>query len=115
MTVPLRFSGVLPFHFQTFVLHDLPKSEAFKFYKTRVEQLAFPYHSLFSTDQTIFDAIYGITGGRMSHIKSYLFEAGEEKLEIYESVLEGLSIFHRRFCCLLMTWLQIDRTVKILL
>ena len=85
----MTVSGVLPFHFQKIVLGDLPKSEAFKFFEDRVEQLPAQFRKLFNTDLATFDEIFKITGGRMLLIEQYLIEAGQMKEEVFRSSLSG--------------------------
>ena len=61
-------------HFETLVLGDLSKHEAFKYYLEVIKRIREDRQQLFSRDEKSFDEIFHLTGGRMVLIEQYVSE-----------------------------------------
>ena len=62
-------------HLHTFVLGDLSKSDGYRYFLELIKSLPLESQNMFPSDETSFDEIFHLTGGRMILIEDYVYEA----------------------------------------
>ena len=61
-------------HFNTYVLGDLCKSDAHRYFLQLIEAQSIEIQDLFPVDENSFDEIFHLTGGRMLLIEDYVYQ-----------------------------------------
>lgn len=83
----------------TFVLGDLSKSEAHRYFLQLISTLEVKYQELFKLDDSAFEEIFFLTGGRMFLIEEYVCQVIESSIRT-RIPPSGMNVAKIQPCCL---------------